>query len=146
MIDIFTDGACLGNPGPGGWGAIIQYKNKTHLLSGHQPQTTNNRMELTSVIRALERCHPHEMICLFSDSQYVVKGITDWVHKWEKSGWKNSQKRAVENRDLWEALLPLSRTFSNLSWQWVKGHSQCMGNTVADRLAHNAAHKIVIQS
>ena len=144
MIHIFTDGACVGNPGPGGWGVVVQHKDKTCLFSGHEPQTTNNRMEMTAVIRALEGCQHHDTIRIFSDSQYVVKGITDWVQRWEKNGWKNSKKKDVENRDLWEILLALSRCFSQLSWQWVKGHSQCTGNAAADRLAHNAAHKILL--
>jgi ribonuclease HI len=146
MIQIFTDGACLGNPGPGGWGAMVQRSDKTCFFSGHETHTTNNRMELLAVIRALAMVQCHEEICLSSDSQYVIKGITDWVHGWEKNNWKNSKKKDVENQDLWKELLGLSRTFSTLSWKWVKGHSQCLGNKVADRLAHNAAHKIIIQT
>lgn len=144
MIHIFTDGACIGNPGPGGWGVLVQRPDRTCFFSGHTPQTTNNRMELTAVIRALEQTQKQAQICLFSDSQYVIKGITDWVHKWEKNGWQNSKKKDVENKDLWVMLLALSRTFDTLQWQWVKGHSQCMGNTIADRLAQNAAHNVVI--
>lgn len=145
MISIFTDGACLGNPGPGGWGVMIQFKDRSCFFSGHDPATTNNRMELIAVIRALEWTDNIQPICVFSDSQYVIKGMTDWVHRWEKNGWKNSKKKDVENKDLWTELLMWSRKFSELSWQWVKGHSQCVENAVADRLAHNAAHKIVVQ-
>ena len=145
MIHIFTDGACIGNPGSGGWGVLVQYTDRTCFFSGHDPQTTNNRMELTATIQALKYVPDHETVRLFSDSQYVIKGITDWVHKWEVNGWKNSKKKEVENRDLWEILLGLSRTFNALSWQWVKGHSQCLENHLADRLAHNAAHNVVIQ-
>ena len=144
MIHVFTDGACLGNPGPGGWGVVIQRPEKTSLFSGYAPRTTNNRMELTGAIRALEFCQEYDSIHLLSDSQYVIRGITEWIQRWEKNGWKNSQKKDVENRDLWEDLLALSRSLPNLSWQWVKGHSQCVGNAAADRLAHNAAHNILL--
>ena len=93
MIKVYTDGACKGNPGPGGWGALIIYPSEEKEIYGGDSLTTNNRMELTAVIRALEQAQAQEQICLFSDSQYVIKGITDWVHKWEKNGWQNSKKK-----------------------------------------------------
>jgi ribonuclease HI len=142
MIHVFTDGACLGNPGPGGWGVLIQHPQKTCFFSGHEAHTTNNRMELTAAIRALEALSDSEALVLFSDSQYVIKGITEWSKAWEKNGWKNSKKKDVENSDLWKQLVALSRNCSQISWQWVKGHHQCTGNIIADRLASRAAQRI----
>lgn len=140
-IDIFTDGACLGNPGPGGWAYLLRYNEHQKIGSGGDFNTTNNRMELQAVIEALhalrKRCH----IDLYTDSQYVRKGITEWIHSWKKNGWKNSQKQPVKNQDLWEELHALSQTHE-MHWHWVKGHSGHPENEIVDEAARLAAEKM----
>ena len=137
-VEIFTDGACKGNPGPGGWGAVLRMGQHERELAGHEGHTTNNRMELTAVIRALdalkEPCH----VALHTDSRYVIDGITKWIFGWQKNGWKNSQKKPVLNADLWQELLE-SRRRHRIDWIWVKGHDGHPENERADRLASNAA-------
>lgn len=137
-IEAFTDGACKGNPGPGGWGVVLRMGSHEKELSGHDPQTTNNRMELTAVIRALdalkEPCH----VALHTDSRYVIDGITKWIFGWQKNGWINSQKKPVLNADLWQQLLE-SRRRHRIDWIWVKGHDGHPENERADRLASDAA-------
>lgn len=126
-IEIFTDGGCLGNPGPGAWAFVMHASGETVTHSGFQPQTTNNRMELTAVLEALKALarrplNPADAVDVTTDSQYVQKGITQWIHSWEKNGWKTTGKKPVKNEDLWRELLALSRS-RTLSWHWVMGHS-----------------------
>lgn len=138
MIEVFTDGACLGNPGPGGWGVLILENGAARELSGGEAQTTNNRMELIAAIRALEATPGDKPLILHTDSQYVKNGITSWIHGWKRNGWKNAAKKPVKNRDLWEAL---DKTIDDraIEWRWVKGHAGHPGNERADALASEAA-------
>ena len=137
-VEIFTDGACKGNAGPGGWGAILRMGHHEKELSGGEAETTNNRMELTAVIRALEAlkepCHVH----LHTDSRYVIDGITKWIYGWQKNGWKTAAKKPVLNADLWQELLSATRRH-RIEWLWVKGHDGHPENERADRLASDAA-------
>ncbi len=134
-VTIHTDGACRGNPGPGGWGAILEAGGTRKTLHGGEPLTTNNRMELTAVIRALATLKRPCQITLYSDSTYVLKGITEWLPNWKSRGWKTAAKKPVMNVDLWQELdAEVAR--HTISWQWVKGHSGHAGNEEADRLAN----------
>lgn len=137
ITEIFTDGACAGNPGPGGYGAILRYGNMVKELSGCEPNTTNNRMELTAVIMALKQLKRPCRIRVVSDSGYVVRGMTEWMPGWLRRNWMNSQKRPVLNKDLWVQLLELSRRH-RIVWQWVKGHHGHPENERCDRLAREA--------
>jgi ribonuclease HI len=137
QVDIFTDGACSGNPGPGGYGAILKFGNKIKEISGHQAESTNNRMELTAVIEALKQLKRPCKVRVFSDSAYVVKGMTEWVPGWINKKWMNSQKKPVLNRNLWELLLHLSKPH-NIEWIWLKGHHGHRENERCDELARNA--------
>ena len=135
---IYTDGACSGNPGPGGWGAVIlDEREKQNNISGKVKDTTNNRMELTAPIMALKKIKSKSHITIFTDSTYVKNGITDWIKKWEKNGWKNSNKKPVKNKDLWIKLNDLCQK-NKVIWKWVKGHSDNKYNTLADELATQA--------
>ena len=138
QLEIFTDGACKGNPGPGGWGAVIRYGNHEKEISGGEPDTTNNRMELSAAIQALktliEPCH----VKLHTDSKYVLDGITKWIHGWQRNGWKNASKQPVRNADLWRDLIDATARHQ-VEWIWVKGHSGHPENERADRLASDAA-------
>lgn len=129
---IYTDGACKGNPGIGGWGAILMYGDKTKEIYGYAPETTNNRMELSAVIEALKVIKRSCPITIFTDSQYVKRGITEWIDGWIKKNWKN-----VKNVDLWQELYPLSKQY-NIDWQWVRGHNGDKYNERADELANLA--------
>lgn len=137
-VEIFTDGACKGNPGPGGWGAILRMGEREKELSGREAATTNNRMELTAVIQALgalkQPCH----VKLHTDSRYVIDGITGWVFGWQRNGWKNAAKKPVANADLWQDLIAAVRPH-RIDWIWVKGHDGHPENERADRLASDAA-------
>ena len=137
LVEIFTDGACSGNPGTGGYGAILKYGGEIKEISGCDPDTTNNRMEMMAVINALEQLKRPCRIKIITDSNYVVKGMTQWIHSWVKNNWKNSQKKPVLNRDLWEQLLRLS-TPHRIEWQWVKGHHGHKENERCDKLAKEA--------
>ncbi|MGB7654716.1 MAG: ribonuclease HI [Novosphingobium sp.] len=137
-IEIFTDGACKGNPGPGGWGAVLRAGGHEKELSGREGATTNNRMEMTAVIEALKALKNPSDVQLYTDSRYVIDGITKWIHGWQKNGWKNSQKKPVLNADLWLALLEAKRPHK-VTWHWVRGHSGHPENERADVLASNAA-------
>jgi len=143
-IKIYTDGACVGNPGPGGWAAIILLKNGKKELFGGEKLTTNNRMELTAAIKALEYFAKQEEkqpskkhIRIFTDSTYVKEGITVWINSWEKNNWKTAGKKNVKNIDLWKKLKELIQT-SQVEWNWVKGHSEDPMNDLADKLAKEA--------
>ena len=141
-IEIFTDGACRGNPGVGGWGAVLVYKDHKKEICGSSRDTTNNIMELTAVIKALdslkEQCH----VVLTTDSTYVKDGITDWIKTWKSNGWKTANKKAVKNQELWKHLDILS-TKHDIEWKWVKGHSGHPGNEHADALANEAIDQYV---
>jgi ribonuclease HI len=137
LVEIFCDGACSGNPGPGGWGTIMRWDGHEKELSGFAPETTNNRMELTAAIAGLGALKRSCRVHLTTDSEYVKKGITEWIATWERKGWKNSQKKDVANRDLWERLLELSRRHQ-VEWHWVRGHAGHAENERCDELARRA--------
>lgn len=134
-VSIFTDGACRGNPGPGGWGAVLRYGDKEKELFGAEPHTTNNRMELMAAIQALEALKSACKVDLTTDSQYVRKGITEWMANWKKRGWKTAAKKPVVNQDLWQRL-DNATVRHQIRWHWVKGHSGHPGNERADALAN----------
>tara|TARA_B110000008_G_C16400639_1_gene335596 strand:- start:17 stop:442 length:426 start_codon:yes stop_codon:yes gene_type:complete len=135
---IYTDGACSGNPGPGGWGAVILDKDKNQEnISGKEKNTTNNRMELMAPIMALKKLKFKSEIVIFTDSTYVKNGITEWIKKWEKNGWKNANKKPIKNKDLWIKLHNLCMD-NNVNWKWIKGHSNNKYNDLADKLATEA--------
>ncbi len=136
-IKIYTDGACSGNPGKGGWGALIQENDNEKKLSGSELNTTNNRMELTAVIKALEHYDETREIEVFTDSKYVMQGITEWIKNWKNNHWKTSQKKDVKNKDLW-VLLDTVSAKHDVKWSWVKGHAGDYGNEIADKLATQA--------
>jgi len=138
-IKIYTDGACLGNPGKGGWGAIIINEDKEEKISGKVENTTNNRMELLAVISALKHVKGNSLE-VFTDSKYVKDGIEQWIHNWKKNGWKTSNKKEVKNIDLWMELDEL-QSGKNIVWNWVRGHSDNKYNNLVDELARNAANK-----
>lgn len=144
VITIFADGACSGNPGPGGWAAIISNGADRRVLTGGEEDTTNNRMELLSAINALASLPPNQEVMVYMDSSYVVKGMNEWISRWQKRGWRNSQKQAVKNRDLWERLLELSNRH-RIQWQWVKGHSDVEEHNEVDRLARSEAEKYLAE-
>ena len=135
---IYTDGACTGNPGPGGWGAVIfDQDDKQKNISGSEKNTTNNRMELLAAIMSLKKIKTNSEVVIFTDSTYVKNGITEWMKNWKKNGWKNSNKKPVKNKDLWVKLDKLCEA-NNVSWKWVKGHSTNEFNNLADELATKA--------
>jgi len=137
-VEIFTDGACKGNPGPGGWGALLRKGDTEKELSGRTPDTTNNRMEMTAVIEALNALTRPCEVDLFTDSKYVIDGITSWVHNWQKRGWKTAAKKPVLNEDLWRAMLDASAPHT-IRWHWVKGHAGHPENERVDTLASEQA-------
>jgi len=138
LVEIYTDGACRGNPGPGGWGALLTSGEHVRELSGAEPLTTNNRMELTAVIRALEALkRPAQPLRIFTDSEYVRRGITEWVRSWKARGWKTADRKPVKNQDLWERLDTLAAGHQ-IEWRWVRGHSGIPGNERVDQLANAA--------
>jgi len=134
-VDIFTDGACKGNPGPGGWGAWLRYGDRERELYGGEAHTTNNRMELTAVIRALEALRRPLKVRIHTDSQYVRNGITEWIHDWKRRGWKTADRKPVKNEDLWRRLDELTARH-DVRWIWIRGHSGHAGNERADALAN----------
>lgn len=141
QITIYTDGACRGNPGPGGWGALLVYGEREKELFGGDAHTTNNRMELLAAIKALEALKQPCRVDLHTDSQYLRQGITDWINNWKKNGWKTASKKPVKNADLWQQLdARVSR--HQVRWHWVKGHAGHPGNERADQLANRGADKL----
>jgi ribonuclease HI len=134
LVHIWTDGACSGNPGPGGWGALLRYGDREKELFGGESETTNNRMELTAAIEALNALKKPCKVKLTTDSQYVKGGITGWIHGWKKNGWKTSAKKPVKNAELWQALDEATRRH-DVSWHWIKGHAGHAENEKADELA-----------
>jgi ribonuclease HI len=135
IIDVYTDGACKGNPGPGGWGVLLRWNGHEKELFGGEPHTTNNRMELRAVIEALAALKRDSSVRLHTDSKYVHDGITTWIHNWKKRGWKTAGKKPVKNVDLWQQLDALVMQYT-VSWVWVKGHAGHEGNERADVLAN----------
>lgn len=140
-VEIATDGACKGNPGPGGWGALIRYGDKEKEISGGEPETTNNRMELRAAIEALNTLKRPCNVKLSIDSTYVKDGITQWVFNWQKNGWRTAAKKPVKNADLWQDLLEAVKRH-NIEWHWVKGHAGDADNERADMLASDAAMNV----
>lgn len=140
-VEIFTDGACSGNPGPGGYGAVLRFGDKEKEISGFKGMTTNNRMELTAVISALESLKKPCRVRVTTDSNYIVKGMTEWIGGWIKNNWRNSQKKDVLNRDLWERLLKAA-TPHEIEWAWIKGHNGHPENERCDELAVKAIKKL----
>lgn len=140
IVEIFTDGACSGNPGPGGWGAILRYGDHEKELSGFSRHTTNNRMELLAAISAIEALKRTTVGELTTDSSYVRDGITKWIHNWKKNGWKKSNRKPVENKDLWERL-DAAVSSHQIIWHWIRGHTGHAENERADRLATDAIKK-----
>jgi len=136
-IEIFTDGACSGNPGPGGWGAILRWRGHEKELSGGEAETTNNRMELMAAIAALEALKRPSQVALTSDSTYLRDGITKWIHGWRAKGWKTAAKKPVKNQDLWQRLDEAAKRHE-VSWHWVRGHDGHAENERADQLAREA--------
>jgi ribonuclease HI len=138
VVELFTDGACKGNPGPGGWGAVLRFKGKERELSGGEPDTTNNRMEMMAAIEGLKAltrpCH----VKLWTDSKYMMDGITKWIFGWQRNGWRTADKKPVKNADLWQALLAAVAPH-RVEWHWVKGHAGHPENERADKLACAAA-------
>jgi len=137
VIDIYTDGACRGNPGPGGWAALLKSGAHEREISGAEAHTTNNRMELTAVIRALEALKRPVRARLYTDSQYVRRGITEWLAAWQARGWRTANRTPVKNQDLWQRLAALSAAH-RIEWHWVPGHAGVPGNERVDRLANEA--------
>ncbi len=140
-IEIYTDGACLGNPGPGGWGAILMYKDHKKEISGKESDTTNNRMELKAVIEALRNLKKSSQVKIYTDSKYVIDGITKWIKGWKKNQWRNANRKAVKNTDLWQDLDSEVENHK-IEWIWVKGHSGNFYNELVDDLARKMAESL----
>lgn len=140
-VEIFTDGACRGNPGPGGWGALLRYGDNERTLCGGEHETTNNRMELMAVIQGLSALQRACEVTVTSDSTYVLKGIQEWMPSWKKRGWKTASKKPVKNVDLWQQLDQLVELHT-IDWQWVKGHSGHTENEIADQLANRGIDEL----
>lgn len=139
---MYTDGACRGNPGPGGWGVILSYASRQKTLSGFEPETTNNRMELTAAIEGLRALTRPCEVDLNTDSKYVLQGINEWIENWKANGWKTATKKPVKNADLWN-LLDKQTLRHRVNWHWVKGHAGIEGNEEADRLANMAIDRMM---
>jgi len=141
-VIIYTDGACRGNPGPGGWGALIQFDTVQKEIFGGKNSTTNNQMELSAAIEGLSTLNEPCNVELFTDSKYVMDGITLWIQNWKKNNWKTAAKKEVKNKNLWQKLDQLM-TYHHVQWHWVKGHSGDLGNEKADRLANKGIDSIL---
>ena len=142
MVEIYTDGACRGNPGPGGWGALLMLKGRVREISGAEAATTNNRMELLAVIHALRALKRSVRARIYTDSQYVRLGITEWLSGWKARGWRTAGRKPVKNQDLWQQLDELAASHE-LEWHWVKGHSGVPGNERCDQLANSAIDELL---
>jgi len=140
IVEIYTDGACKGNPGPGGWGAILMSGDNSKEIYGGEKETTNNRMELKAAIEALTLLKSPSEVKLHTDSKYVQQGISTWIHNWKRNGWKTADKKPVKNQDLWMALDALLH-HHKIEWKWVKGHADNVGNNRADELANLGVEK-----
>ena len=140
MIKIYTDGSCIGNPGPGGWAVIILDNKNKKIISGKKNNTTNNQMELLAPIKALSNFNKKKSFIIFTDSIYVKEGITKWIENWKKNSWKTSKKKPVKNQKLWKKLDELVK-FHDVKWEWIKGHSTNIYNNLVDELARKAAKK-----
>jgi len=145
IVEIYTDGACTGNPGPGGWGAILKFADSHKEISGYEQATTNNRMELMAAIQALEALSAGTAVKLHTDSRYLRDGITLWVHKWKISGWTTADRKPVKNQDLWQRLLNITEKHQ-VQWEWVKAHNGHADNERADFLARNAVIGAMVES
>lgn len=141
-VELFTDGACRGNPGPGGWGALLRYNGVEKTLYGGERETTNNRMELMAAIKGLEALKRRSTVVLTTDSQYVRKGITEWITNWKRRDWRTADKKPVKNKDLWQSLDALSKEH-DIDWRWVKGHSGHRENEIADQLANKGIDELL---
>lgn len=141
VVEISTDGACLGNPGPGGWGAVLRYKGTEKRISGSEPDTTNNKMELTAAIEGLAALTRPSTVIIYTDSTYVRNGIMKWVNGWQANGWKTKDRKPVKNADLWRRLVEEEKRHQ-VEWRWVKGHAGDHFNEIADELATTAARSI----
>lgn len=144
-VEIFTDGACLGNPGPGGWGVLLRWRDHERELAGGEAATTNNRMELMAAIQGLESLKRPSSVVLTTDSTYVKDGITKWIHGWKRNGWRTAAKKPVKNVDLWQRL-DAALAGHDIAWQWVKGHAGHAENERVDELASNAASNAARQA
>ena len=144
-VEIFTDGACRGNPGPGGWAALLRSQGIEKMLSGAEPETTNNQMELMAAIQGLEALKRTSSVALTTDSQYLRQGITQWIHGWKRNGWKTSQKQPVKNKELWQRLDAAVESH-DVQWHWVKGHSGHEENERVDQAANDAIDVMQAQS
>lgn len=140
IVEIYTDGACLGNPGRGGWGAILLYNEHQKKISGHEPDTTNNRMELKAVIESLRHLKKSAEAIVYTDSKYVLEGITKWIFNWKKNSWRTADRKPVKNADLWQEL-DAEVAKHKIKWVWVKGHAGNHYNEIVDELAREAAEK-----
>jgi ribonuclease HI len=140
-VEIYTDGACRGNPGMGGWGALLRHQGRERELYGGEPETTNNRMELTAAIRALEALKRHCKVSLYTDSQYVRMGITTWLADWKRRNWRTSNRKPVKNQDLWQRLDQLAAQH-DVDWHWVRGHTGHPENERADALANRGIDEL----
>jgi ribonuclease HI len=145
QIEIFTDGACRGNPGPGGWGVLLRYQGKERTLHGGEAETTNNRMELMAAIIGLESLKESCKVTLTTDSKYVMSGITDWINNWTTRGWKTASRKSVKYEDLWRRLDDVNQQHE-IHWQWVKGHSGHRENELVDALANRGVDELLLQN
>ncbi|MBT8079541.1 MAG: ribonuclease HI [Gammaproteobacteria bacterium] len=143
-VKIYTDGACRGNPGPGGWGVLLESGKHRKTMHGGEHETTNNRMELTAAIRALDALNGSQDVILHTDSKYLLDGINSWIDGWKKRGWKTSARKPVKNQDLWKALDELVAQH-DIEWIWVKGHAGDPGNEMADMLANQGIDELDVQ-
>jgi ribonuclease HI len=142
LVEIFTDGACRGNPGPGGWAALLRFGEEEKVIRGSEPHTTNNRMELLAAIEGLKALKRPSDVCLTTDSEYLRQGVNDWMPRWKRNGWKTAAKKPVKNRDLWEALDALTGKH-RIDWHWVKGHSGHRENELVDEAANLAIDEML---